>query len=239
MQRKFYLMAGLFAALGLVLATEAGQPLGKKATEIESKAEQSTSPATVNFAKDLDLSFPSLVTLGGRIEDARQQADPVALALLARELKVAEDVSGKTTSVKSADLAKEAAEVAKLRFNPQEIKAVAMTIGDKEAKKSLMDVAEKANEYQIAQAKARESGEKTRGITGTLHVDSRVRGSTLTVYVNGYRVGVVGPYGDSYFYIGHQPYDNTYLYARSGCGCYTWRRTVSGPQGSYHWTLNP
>jgi len=238
---KQMLTAGCMVALGLAYLATSTHAGGKseKSTDLQNKAEGSTSAVTINFAKDLDLGFPGLTSLGARIDQARMQGDPVGLATCARELKVAEQVSGKSTTIKSADLAKEAVELAKLRYNAEEIKAVAYTVGDKEAKMQLLDEAAKAREYQVAQLKAKESGEKTRGIAGRLHVDSRIRNSSIVVYVNGYQVGSVTPYGDSYFYIGNGPYENTHLYARSTCGCYTWRRTVQGVHNNFHWILDP
>src|SRR5262249_14902491 len=77
----------------------------KKATKIETKSKAAETALTVDFAKELGLSFPTLTTLGARIEQARQQADPVALGLAARELKVAEKVSGKQAAVTADKLA--------------------------------------------------------------------------------------------------------------------------------------
>ncbi len=215
-----------------------GAPAGGKGTPLESKAEKVQCASTVNFAKDLGLSFPSLTTLGSRIEQARNQADPVSLALDARELGVAEKVSGKTAAIKSEDLLKEAAELAKLRYNPAELKAVAMLAGKVGAGKDLVAVAEKAEKDHADAIKAKASGEKTRGIQGRLHVDSRVPNTGIMVYVDGRYVGTMGPMGDIYPYIGQTPWETTYLSARSYDGR-TWNRAVRGAYGDYTWTLYP
>src|SRR5262249_38409355 len=141
----------------------------KKATKIETKSKAAETALTVDFAKELGLSFPTLTTLGARIEQARQQADPVALGLAARELKVAEKVSGKQAAVTADKLAEEAVEMARQRFNKAELLAVAMLTG--EAGKKLIEIAEKA-------------GEKSRGIQRQLHADSRVN-ATIDVFVDG------------------------------------------------------
>src|SRR4051794_77505 len=68
---------------------EVGKGGGKKV--IESKGEAKPSAVTVDFAKSLGLDFPVLTGLGARIEQARDQGDPVGLAAAARELAVAEE----------------------------------------------------------------------------------------------------------------------------------------------------
>lgn len=207
----------------------------KKVMKLESKAEQGKSALTVNFAKELDLGFPSLATLGARIEQARSQSDPVSLAFAARELAVAEKVSGKQAAVTSGELIKEAIETAKHRYDATELKALAL-IADKSSKE-LKGLAEKAHVAAVEAQKARESGEKTRGIQGRLHADSRV-GTTIDVFVDGRHVGTMRPFGDIFPYIGQTPWETTYLSARSRDGR-SWSRAVRGATGDYHWILYP
>src|SRR4051794_4391874 len=64
--------------------------------------------SAVNFNRAFGLPFESLNSLGQRIDHARRASDPVALASAARELGVAEAVSGKKASLRSADVMKEA-----------------------------------------------------------------------------------------------------------------------------------
>jgi len=231
--------SALGAVVGLVvLALAPGVDGGGKkgeAKHIEGKKESATPAASVNFTKDLGLDFPSLTTLGARIDAARQVADPVALAALGQELAIAEKVSGKTASVKAADINKEAAELATVRFNAAELKAVSHYTGDKD----LLAVADKAAKDEQAAIKARESGEKSRGIQGTLHVDSRVKGVSINVYVDGRYVGTVPPYGDRYYYIGQTAGETTFLSARSVDGSMSWRNPVGRAVGDFHWTLTP
>ncbi len=139
------------------------------------------------------------------------------------------------SSLKSADLLKEAAELAKIRFNPNELKAVSYLTGDKD----LMTVAQKADKVMQDNIKARAAGESTRGIQGTLHVDSRVQGIWINVYVDGRYVGNVSPFGDSYFYIGQTPWETTFLSARSAGGTLSWNNAVRNSVGDFVWTLYP
>jgi hypothetical protein len=91
---------------------------------VKSKATQTPSASSINFRKELKLPFDSLSTLGSRIDAARRKPDPVALAHAANELATAEKVSGKKASITSKELAKEAAELAGLRKQEQELNAV-------------------------------------------------------------------------------------------------------------------
>jgi len=92
--------------------------------DIKSKPTKVTTAASIKFRNDLNLPFNSLNTLGTRIDAARRAGDPVTLANAAGELAVAEKVSGKTASLTSKQLIAEAAELAKLRRQAAELKAV-------------------------------------------------------------------------------------------------------------------
>lgn len=127
------LMVGV-ALLGAVSFGLAGKPSedapkakgkGKDKQVVTSRAGKRVSARAVNFKKALGLPFDSLGTLGSRIESARRKGDPVALAHQASELKVAEKVSGKKASLTSQQLLAESAELARLRRQVAELKAVA------------------------------------------------------------------------------------------------------------------
>jgi uncharacterized protein (TIGR03000 family) len=79
---------------------------------------------TIDFRKAYGLPLDSLASLGSRIESARRKPDPVALAHAASELKVAEKVSGKSASLTSKALLAESKELAALRRQAAEMKAV-------------------------------------------------------------------------------------------------------------------
>jgi len=209
---------------------------GKKV--IESKGEAKPSAVTVDFPKALGLDFPVLTGLGARIEQARDQGDPVGLAAAARELAVAEEVGGKQAAVKSADLYKEAIEMAKRRAVPQELKAVAKLAGKAADSKSLEMEAKRA-EAHIAKLleDRKDPNSKTRGIMGQLHVDSRVN-AFIRVYVDGRYVGSMGPFGDIYPFIGQTPEETTFLSARSNDGR-TWNNAVGRAVRNFTWVLYP
>ncbi|HJZ58126.1 MAG TPA: hypothetical protein VKE74_24505, partial [Gemmataceae bacterium] len=88
------------------------------------KPTKATPATAVKFRKDLNLPYPSLTTLGGRIDAARRTGDPVSLANAASELHTAEKVSGKTASLSSKQVLREAAELASLRRQEAELRAV-------------------------------------------------------------------------------------------------------------------
>lgn len=116
----------LASLVSLVPAEQAKQdPPADDQEVVKSKATKAPAAASVNFRKELKLPFDSLATLGSRIDAARRKPDPVALAHAANELGIAEKVSGKTASVTSKQLAKEATELAALRRQLNELNAVA------------------------------------------------------------------------------------------------------------------
>lgn len=117
----------LFAALMLPWARGADEP--KKADpedkqSVDSKPLKKPLVGSVNFKKELGLPFDSLSTLGPRIDQARRKYDPVALAHAASELHTAEKVAGKKASVTSSQVLKESSELAKLRSQEAELRAV-------------------------------------------------------------------------------------------------------------------
>jgi hypothetical protein len=234
--RRTALVAVFLVGAGLLCPWANSGEKGKgKGKEYEDKSSTQASAASISFTKSFDLAYDSLSTLGSRIDQARKAPDPVGLASCARELAIAEQVSMKAAPLTSEGLMKEAAELAKLRFDSSELKAVGLMVGDPAMAKELNTAAaraEKAEAERIANAK---EGVKTRGIQGTLHVDSRVA-TTINVYVDGRYVGTMGPFGDIYPYIGQTPWETTYLSARSVDGR-VWNRAVSFAAGDITWLL--
>src|SRR4051794_3944510 len=94
---------GLFSLSSLSPADGPKGAVGAKddKQDVRSRAEMRTSAAAANFGKQLNLPFPSLHTLGSRIDAARRAHDPVALAHAASELAVAEKVAGKKADLTS------------------------------------------------------------------------------------------------------------------------------------------
>src|SRR5208282_4381596 len=120
-------LLSFFLLLGIIRADEPQKtdPDSKDEPVINSKAVRRVSASSINYRKELNLPFPSLSTLGSRIDAARRAPDPVVLANAASELGVAEKVSGKHAALTSNALIKEAAEVARLRRKVAELQAVA------------------------------------------------------------------------------------------------------------------
>lgn len=231
-------LAGACALSPWAISGEKAQGGKAKAEVLETKATQQELAAATNFSKTLGLSYESLTTLGSRIDQARRVADPVGLASCAQELAVAEQVSGKKAGLTSDAVLKEAAEMAKMRFDPSELKAVSLIAKGNEAlSKELATTAAKAEKAEKERIAAAKEGGKTRGIMGQLHADSRV-GTSIHVYVDGRYIGTMGPYGDIYRHLGQTAWETTYLSARSNDGRH-WNRNVSAAVNNYHWILYP
>jgi hypothetical protein len=230
------LVAGLCFGLGIVPAVQGEAKEPKKAPKlIESKVGAAKSAATVDFATELGVGLSTLTGLGVRIEQARQAADPVGLASAARDLAVAEKVSGKEAGVTAKELTKEAIQLGKRRYDATELLALAEMVGPTGGK-DLRELAKKARARAATAKKDKEEG-KDRGIQGTLHVDSRV-GATLFIYVDGNFKGTVAPGGDSFFYIGQTAGETTYLTARTVDGRSV-SNSVSAAVFDFKWTITP
>ena len=98
---------------------------GKDQEVVTSKSTKKRGRASsINFRKAFGLPLDTLATLGSRIDSARRKPDPVALAHAANELAVAEKVSKKKAGLTSRALLAEAAELAQLRKQSAELKAI-------------------------------------------------------------------------------------------------------------------
>jgi hypothetical protein len=195
------------------------------------------SAATVDFAKVLGIDSPSLLCLGAKIEEARSAPDPFALAVCAKELAAMETASGKTASIKSEDLLKEAVEMAKVRDQPEELKSIAALLGD--SGKELAEQAEKTEKALAADA-ANAPGDKGRGITGSLIVINHTP-KRLYIAINFQAVGIVGPMSEASFSIprigiGGQ-LDMTVLRARTSDWTGSWQDIVPYPTENYTWEI--
>jgi hypothetical protein len=128
------LFLGLLALLAFGLASLAGGDEPKKddptmadKEKIDTTATKRPTAAGIKFRKQLGLPLATLNTLGSRIDAARRAHDPVALANTAAELSVAEKVSGKKADLLSKELMKESAQLAALRRQAAELRAVTAT----------------------------------------------------------------------------------------------------------------
>jgi hypothetical protein len=196
----------------------------KKGEKFKDSPKEVTLARTIDFPEALGVHVPSLLTLGGRIDLARVEANPVCLALAAQELAAAEKAGGKMAAVKAADLEKEAAEMAARRARAGEIKMVQSLVTDEKCQKLL--------EEGLAKTK-----ERRKGITGGVTVVNS-SGYTVTIYVNDMYKGWVNADSEGRFDVGDNPWDNTKLFARAGSR--TWGpRYVSEEVSEYTWTLVP
>jgi hypothetical protein len=217
------LLIGLGAASAVVM-TCANAADKNKPEVIKTEAKDTVLGRTIDFPGTLSVEVPTLVTLGGRIDQAREQADPVCLALAAKELEAAEMAGGKTAAIKSSDLEKEAVEMVGRRGKTQEIKMVKALLSGAESQKKLGEALSMAVE-------------KNKGITGNCHVNN-TSGRTVAIYINDKYVGWIPENGEADFFVGNNPWDNTKLFARSGAK--TWGpRFVANENSSYTWNLVP
>ena len=214
----------------LLLTVLADEKDEKKEQKIEAKAVEAKDAASVNFAKDLGVALAGLRTLGQRIDAARAEPDPVALALAARELDAAEQVGGKKASLTSADLVKEAVGLARDRNMPDELKAVAKLVPDG---KELEEQADKTSK----ELDRRKQGEKPKAIVGTLTVHNHTR-FYINVFVNGHNRGTVAPFSNFYVGVYDWPHNTTRLVARAPGLTLTWGpNLVSQDYNHYNWHL--
>ena len=180
------------------------------------------------------MNWESLKTFGARVDAARAAMDPVALALLAKELATAEEISKKQAGIKADNLLKEAVDLAKARNQADELKAVALLSSSDPMKKELSAQAEGA-ERETAQRKA---GEVKRGIERYLVVNNKTA-YNVVIYVNGSARGVCPAYDIRKEYVGASPIYATRLVGISTGGTATWGpRLIDWRVGDYLWNLS-
>ena len=194
--------------------------------------------ADTDFRGELTLGFPSLRTLGSRIDDARLEYDPVALGNLSRELKIAETVSGKKAKITSGQLMKEAVEMAKYMNGLPELQALSAMVEDTSTRQDLEKDILIAQKRVAEQERAFKAGERPKAISGTLTIYNYAP-EDVAVYYNGYRLGTVSGNWWQNFYVGdYSGYPYHRLEARGEFGNYwtwTWRENwVNG-----WWRLDP
>lgn len=156
MRRIIPLWGWATCASFLVLAAPArGQddPRVLDQKDVRAFAQKRVAGTPINFHKAFNLPFPSLGTLGARIDAARQQADPVALAHTAQELAVAERVSGKKAPLTATMVGKESAQLGLLRKEAAELAALT------DLTKQIDGLADSYKAVQEAAAKAAKSGD--------------------------------------------------------------------------------
>jgi hypothetical protein len=221
----------VLAGIGMTSADEKKPPVVANEKKVETKSEKYTPASTIDFGGELGLSFPSLTSLGGRIEAARQAADPVALAAAGLELAAAEKVSGKKAALAADAVLKEAVDLAKARGHSKELLMVAeMVKGD--AAKELQTEADKAAQAEKAQAdKPEEAARGTRFLRVHNHTHEGV-----DIYVNGQFIGHVHEHRHETFPL-HMRHDRVEMLARHHHR--TWGPArIHGEYDTYTWDLN-
>jgi hypothetical protein len=233
-----YALAVGVLSIGLAPLVHADEPKKSEAKPVESKPEKDQTAATsINFAQILDLPFPCLIGLGARIEEARMAADPVSLGVAAKELAVAEAVSGKKAELTADALNKEVLNLAKMRGSSAELKAVKLLTDSKDAGPDLDKAIAVAVKREDEEAKSAAEGKKTRGITRELIVDNRT-GVSINIYLNGNYKGVAAPHSVSTF-SAHNFFETNVMEGRGAGGVRVWRQTIAGQYDTYTWVLIP
>jgi hypothetical protein len=208
---------------------------------VDSKASQRPAASAVNFRKELNLPLDSLGTLGSRIEAATRKPDPVALAHLANELSVAEKVSGKTASVTSKAVLQEAAELAKVRKQEAEMKALLQVTNQMMFDENNLALQRKdlalAQEQIKADKAAFDSKQEPTSAPRKVIVNNYTT-QILDVYVNGYMKATVQPGSTQVITVEHR-WNPTVLKAYGNEDSNAWGpRYIWGKFDKYTWNIN-
>ena len=229
-------LIGVLATSPTIASGQTGKEGSRDEVESKTKGEAYQSAAAVDFRSQLQLGFDSLTSLGQRIELARRHADPVGLASAARELQAAESVSDQKASLTSKDLMNSAVELAKMRFDSDELKAVALLITDDQMAQELNKLAKQAKSAEEEAVAAAKEGAKSRGIYQDLVVDNHSH-HHVHVYYNGRHLGHLDPHEHRHFHV--HDHGHGHFFDLKATGHYrTWRRHVHGDFRDYHWTLH-
>jgi hypothetical protein len=237
-------LLGVLGLLSLCVAQEPGKDAAAEDKEVvSSTAAPHTAAASVNFRKQLNLGFPTLRTLGSRIDAARRAHDPVALANTANELAVAETVSGKKASLTAKTLAKEAAQLAALRRQVAELRAVAQVsqqiTDEKEDALFLQQSIQAAKEQAAADQQQIERNLEPTWTPRKVVVNNYTT-QYLDIWVNGNYKIQVAPGMSQLFYVEHR-WNPTVLtaYGDEDAGADTWGpRYIWGRFTKYTWNIN-
>jgi hypothetical protein len=236
-------LSGL-AVFMLTAIAQSDDPAQNEANDkqaVDSKATRKTAAKSVNFRKELNLPFQTLDNLGPRIDTARRASDPVALAHTASELAVAEKVSGKQATVTSGTLIQESAQLAKLRNQAAELKAVAQVASQVASEQAL--VTSLHNQIADAEASARldkaaidknqEPGWTPRKIVINNHTLQY-----LTVFINGFYRTEISPGLTQTIVIEHRT-NPTVVTCNGNEDIDTWGpRYIWGKFQTYNWNIN-
>ena len=147
---------------------------------------------SVNFAKELQVSFGYLTGLGVDIARARMQGDAVGLAAAARSLEAAEAAAGKKASITADEVMRDAVELAFLRQNPAELKAMAKLVSDSALQEKLTTSAKVSQERIEGEAAILKKGGETKAFNGNWDVVNNSN-ECMDLFVNGVNRGHLEP----------------------------------------------
>jgi hypothetical protein len=209
--------------------------------KVDSKAQKNVPAASIDFKKELGLPYPSLGTLGSRIDTARRSHDPVSLAHAASELGVAEGVSGKKARLTSSALLKESAKLAQLRHQADELTAVQRVANQIGSETDLVTQLKKeialVKEQDKSETAAIRRNEEPTGAPRRVLVNNYTP-QYVDVYVNGFMKTRVGPGQSKWFVIEHK-WNPTVLKGYGNEDNSTWGpRYIWGRFKTYTWNLN-
>ncbi|MBY0522962.1 MAG: hypothetical protein K2R98_06170 [Gemmataceae bacterium] len=207
---------------------------------VDSKAEKRATAGNIDFRKEYGLPFNSLGTIGSRIDTARRAHDPVSLAHMASELATAEKISGKKATLTSTTLAKEAAELAKLRRQQSELEAMlhlsSQLAQEETTIASLKESIASAKQQAKDETAAVQRNEEPTGPRKLLINNYTTQ--YADIWVNGYLKIQVPPGESRYCTIEHK-WNPTVLKAYGTGDDTTWGpRTIWGTFKTYTWNLN-
>jgi hypothetical protein len=228
------LLLGTVACLGV-----ADEPKKDDKQVVESKAVKRQPATAVNFSKELGLGFPSLKTLGARIETARRTHDPVSLGHAAQELAVAEKVAGKKASMTSTALVKEAAQLAQIRRQEKELQALVnitnQVASEADLEANLNQQLQLARQQVKDEKQAIQSNEEPTGPRRL--VINNYTTQNVDIWVNGFLKMQVEPGGSKWCMIEHK-WNPTVITAYGDDDSQTWGpRTIWGTFKTYTWNL--
>lgn len=228
------ILLGLIAACAVAVPSRADdkakEDKGEKERTIVKTKHQKITPFKADFHEVFNLGLPAVNSLPGRIIGARRNPNPIALALLSKEVQALEEVVGKKASITSTALADEAVKMAANRNIPAELRVVAKLLGKHKEEEKLLAQADKTEDAQKANAKS------PKGITEYLIVRNNTK-YYARIYVNDVDRGIVGPYSSLRVYVGDSPFATTKLYADAGVGHWG-PRNVSNAVANVTWDLD-
>jgi uncharacterized protein (TIGR03000 family) len=209
--------------------------------KIDSAAVKRATATGIKFRKQLGLPLATLNTLGSRIDAARRARDPVALGQAANELAVAEQASGKKASLTSTALARESAELAKLRRQEAELRATLalqqQITGTDDTITTLKQILQEAKAQVQADSESIRMNQEPTFAPRTVIVNNYTT-QYVDIWVNGFYKGQVQPGLTQAFVIEHR-WNPTVLTGDGDDDEQTWGPVyIWGRFKKYTWNIN-